>query len=86
MGLDLYVLDLATKTLFTQVRSLIPRSLYLIQAGVIIAAHEQAHGMSEAADDSIGICARMEFAAGLHKLRCSDEIQGTDGGMKMKRL
>jgi hypothetical protein len=72
------VLYLATKTLFTQVRSFIPCSMHLIQAGVIISTYEHAHGMIEAAYDSIGACARMAFAAGLHRTRCSEVVQGTD--------
>jgi hypothetical protein len=72
------VLYLAFKTLFTQVRLLIPSSMYLIQAGIIIASYEHAHGMIEAAYDSIGICARMAFAVGLQNIRCSKALQGTD--------
>jgi hypothetical protein len=77
-GHDRDVIYLATKTLFTQIRSFIPNSLYLIQAGIILASHEHAHGMIEAAYDTIGITARMAFAMDMHKKSTSIEIQGTD--------
>lgn len=75
---DQEVLYLTTKTLMTQVRSFIPSSLYLVQVGILIASYEHAHGRMEAAYDSIGASARMAFALGLHRIRCSEELQGTD--------
>jgi hypothetical protein len=75
---DLEVLYLATKTLFTQVQSFIPSSLYIIQAGVILATYEHAHAMIEASYVTIGTTARMAFAIGLHNRQCSDELKGTD--------
>jgi hypothetical protein len=75
---DREVLYLASKTLFAQVQAFIPSSLYLAQAGVILATYEHAHGMIEAAYITIGTAARMACALGLHNKPCSMEMQGTD--------
>lgn len=74
---DREVLYLATKTLFTQVQSFVSSSLYMIQAGIIIATYEHSHGMTEAAYVTVGTTARMAFSAGLHNKQCSDEPKGT---------
>jgi hypothetical protein len=75
---DREVLYLATKTLFTQVQSLVSSSLYIIQAGVILATYEHAHAMVEASYITIGTTARMAFAAGLHNRQCSDEPKSSE--------
>lgn len=75
---DREVLYLATKTLFTQVQSFVPSSIYIIQAGVLLATYEHAHAMIEASYVTIGTTARMAFAAGLHNKQCSNESKGTD--------
>ncbi len=75
---DREVLYLASKTVFAQVQAFIPSSLYLVQAGVILATYEHAHGMIEAAYITIGTAARMACAIGLHNKHCSMEMQGTD--------
>lgn len=75
---DREVLYLASKTLFAQVQAFIPSSLYLVQAGVILATYEHAHGMIEAAYVTIGTSARMACALGLHNKPCSMEMQGTN--------
>ena len=78
MDQDREVLYLASKTLLAQVQAFIPSSLYLVQAGVILAHYEKAHGMIEAAYVTIGTSARMACALGLHNKTCSMEMQGTD--------
>jgi hypothetical protein len=75
---DREVFYLATKTLFTQVQTFNQSSIYMIQAGVIIACYEYGHGMIEASSVSIGTAARMAFLAGLHNKQCSEELQGSD--------
>ena len=39
----------------------------MIQAGLLIATYEYAHGLTKAAYISIGTCARMGYAGGLHR-------------------
>ncbi|KAJ5180735.1 hypothetical protein N7492_003945 [Penicillium capsulatum] len=63
--IDQTTLYLTTKSLFTQVQSSFPGSRALIQAGVIIASYEYATQRTNEAFASIGICARMGYAAGL---------------------
>lgn len=75
---DREALHLATKTLFGQVQALIPSSLYLMQAGIILSNYEHAHGMIEAAYITIGTTARIAHALGMHHKSCSAEIQGSD--------
>jgi hypothetical protein len=69
---------LTTKMLFAQVQVTVPSSLCLIQAGMLIATFERAHSMFEAAYVSIGTCARMAFALGLHQRRNRAEECDTD--------
>jgi Fungal specific transcription factor domain len=78
MDQDREVLYLASKTLFAQVQAFVPSSLFLVQAGVMLATYEHAHGMIEAAYVTIGTSARMACALGLHTKPCSMEMQGTD--------
>lgn len=75
---DREVLYLATKTLFAQVQSFVPSSLYMIQAGEMLATYEHANAMIEASYVTIGTTARMAFAIGLHNRQCSDEPKGSD--------
>lgn len=75
---DNQVLYLATKTIFAQVQALIPSSLLLTQAGIVIARYEHAHGMIEGAYVTVGTTARMAFALGLHNTHCSLALQGSD--------
>lgn len=42
-------------------------SLELLQAGLLIATYEHSQALYEASTLSIGICARMGYALGLHK-------------------
>jgi len=75
---DREALYLACKTLFGQVQAFIPSSPYLVQAGVILAHYEHAHGMIEAAYITVGTSARIACALGMHNRQCSMELQGTD--------
>jgi Fungal specific transcription factor domain len=78
MDQDRKVLYLASKSLFVQVQAFIPSSLYLVQAGVMLATYEYAHGMIEAAYITIGTSERIACVLGLHNKSCSVEMQGTD--------
>jgi hypothetical protein len=78
------VLYLATKTLFAQVQTLVPSSLYIIQAGIILATYEHGHGMIEAAYVTIGTTARIAFAEGIHNKQCSGEPIGTDDWLQQE--
>ncbi|MCJ1479647.1 hypothetical protein MMC13_008333 [Lambiella insularis] len=60
-------LYLTTKMLFAHVQTVLPTSTSLAQALLLIANYEYGHGLNDAAYVSIGICARMGFAVGLHK-------------------
>jgi hypothetical protein len=71
---NLYVV---TKTIFSQAQVFSPSSLYLVQAGVIIAHYEHAHGLLDAAYITIGTAARMACAMGLHEQKSSMEDHGT---------
>lgn len=64
--LDQETLYFATKALFAQVQASHPPSLNLIQAAITIATYEYANGRIHDAFTSIGTCARMGYAAGLH--------------------
>ncbi|KAF4617954.1 hypothetical protein G7Y89_g15028 [Cudoniella acicularis] len=75
---DREILYLATKTLFSQIQAFVPSSLRLVQAGIILAHYENAHGMSDAAYVTIGTCTRMAYILGLQNTKCSDKIHGSD--------
>jgi hypothetical protein len=70
-GIDQESLYIATKSLFSRVQTASSvqgkRSLSLVQAGVLIAIYEYARGMVDSAYISIGVCARMGYAAGIHE-------------------
>ncbi|KAF2878214.1 hypothetical protein BDV95DRAFT_15516 [Massariosphaeria phaeospora] len=55
------------KTLFTQLQVSRRPSIQLIQAGILIAIYEYAHGRPDSALASIDICARMAYKAGIHQ-------------------
>lgn len=75
---DREFLYLATKTLFAQVQTFIPSSLFLVQAAVILGHYEHGHGLIEAAYVTIGTGARMACAMNMHNKQCSNQIQGSD--------
>lgn len=64
---DQETMYLITKRLFAQVQAYIPSSIRLIQAGILISVFEFGHARLDAASISIGTCARMGYAIGLHK-------------------
>lgn len=70
-GIDQESLYIATKSLFNQVQAAGSvrgqPSISLIQACILIAVYEYARGMADSAFLSIGICARMGYAAGIHE-------------------
>lgn len=70
-GIDHDSLYIATKSLFSKVQTTTsvqgPSSLLLVQAGILIAVYEYARGMVDSAYLSIGACARMGYAAGIHE-------------------
>lgn len=59
-------LYLTTKMLFAHAQVHIVNSISLIQVGLLVANFEYACGMMDVAYISIGTCARMAFAVGLH--------------------
>lgn len=75
---DREFLYLATKSFLAQVQAFIPSSLFLVQAGVILGHYERAHGLTEAAYVTVGICARMAYAMNMHNKQCSGELPGSD--------
>ena len=66
-GVNQETLYLITKMLFGQAQAVSPATTNLIQAALLIATYEYAHGLGHAAYISIGECARMAFVAGLQK-------------------
>lgn len=83
---DRAFLYLATKTLFAQVQSFMPSSLFLVQAAVILGHYEHAHGLIEAAYVTVGTCGRMACAMNMHNKQCSAEIQGSDAWVEDEEL
>ncbi|KAJ5497894.1 hypothetical protein N7453_006945 [Penicillium expansum] len=73
-AIDQATLYLTTKSLYTQIQSSFPHSLHLIQAGIIIASYEYATNRINDAFASIGVCARMGYAARLHLVRLVGEL------------
>ena len=65
--MDQETLYLTTKMLFAHVQVVSPVSVTMIQAALLIAVYEWAQGLAEAAYISVGVCARLAFAAGLHE-------------------
>ncbi|KAK6855660.1 hypothetical protein PG995_007811 [Apiospora arundinis] len=67
-------LYMTTKSLFAQVQSTIPPSIRLVQAGMLIALYEYTQGEADQAFITISLCARLAYAARLHRSagRCSD--------------
>lgn len=62
-SIDQETLFVTTKTLFGLVQASFPPSLHLIQATMIMATYEYASGKINDAFASIGLCARMGYAA-----------------------
>ncbi|KAF2009285.1 hypothetical protein BU24DRAFT_428825 [Aaosphaeria arxii CBS 175.79] len=60
-------LHLHAKTLFSQISLLRRPSIRLIQAGILIAIYEYAHGDPDSALASIDLCARMACKAGFNR-------------------
>ncbi|CAM1505815.1 Fc.00g114520.m01.CDS01 [Cosmosporella sp. VM-42] len=67
LPIDTRSLHLATKSLFAQLQGLVPPSVPLIQAGILLAVYEYTHGQSEEAFASIAGYARMAYAARIHQ-------------------
>ena len=63
-----------TKMLFAHAQTCIATSISLIQAGLLIANFEYACEMMDVAYVSIGACARMASAAGLHDSKRRHEL------------
>lgn len=59
-------LYLSVKSLYSQVQTLAPVSVNLIQAGILLALYEYANGRPDDAFLSIAACARMGYASCLH--------------------
>ncbi|OGM46450.1 hypothetical protein ABOM_004554 [Aspergillus bombycis] len=62
-------LYITIKLVFTQIQAVFPPTVHLIQAGVLLALYEYAHGKPDDAFLSISGCARMGYATGLHHER-----------------
>ncbi|KAI1736051.1 hypothetical protein F4680DRAFT_271019 [Xylaria scruposa] len=64
---DRTAFHLATRSLYSQVQTLFPPSLSLIQAGLLLSLHEYGYGRPDDALVSIAGCARMAYAARIHR-------------------
>ena len=56
-------------------------SIELVQSGILIASYEHCQGLHEAAWLSIGTCARMGYALGLHKLLRKTLLEEEESGI-----
>lgn len=65
-SVDQQTLYLTAKSLFAQVQGCCPPSVLLIQASIMLAVYEYAHGLLENAFATITGSARMAFAARIH--------------------
>jgi len=65
--LDHDSLYLTAIALFAQIRALFPPSIYLVQAGLLLSIYEYMSGRPDKAFASIGSCARMAYAARMHR-------------------
>jgi hypothetical protein len=63
---DYASLHLTATALFAQVQTQCPPSLYLLQAGLLLAIYEYVSGRPDKAFNSIAGCARMAYAARIH--------------------
>ncbi|KAL3479657.1 hypothetical protein BJX99DRAFT_66935 [Aspergillus californicus] len=66
LSVDAMTFYVTTKSLLAQAQALCAPTVHLIQAGVLLAVYEYAHGHLEQAFVSIGSCARMAYSARLH--------------------
>ncbi|RFU31442.1 hypothetical protein B7463_g4874, partial [Scytalidium lignicola] len=66
-AIDRRSLHLATKSLLAQVQGSFPPSIHLIQAALLLAVYEYAQGRPDEAFVSIAGCARMAYAARIHR-------------------
>ncbi|CAI6088313.1 unnamed protein product [Clonostachys chloroleuca] len=67
-------LYLSLKSLYAQVQACSPRSIPLIQAGVLLGMHEYMNGQPYNAFMTISQCVRMAYAAGIHMRRSHENI------------
>ena len=58
----------ATKQLVNSLLAALRPSLELLQACVLVAIYEYGHGMPEAADLTVGVCARIGYTLKLHQV------------------
>ncbi|RAO65524.1 uncharacterized protein BHQ10_001536 [Talaromyces amestolkiae] len=73
--LDQETLYVTTKTLFGLVQASFPPSLHLIQATLIMATYEYANGKIHDAFASIGLCARMGYAARIDTAQAEQKME-----------
>lgn len=73
--LDQETLYVTTKTLFGLVQASFPPSLHLIQATMIMATYEYANGKVHDAFASIGLCARMGYAARIDSAQAEPKME-----------
>jgi hypothetical protein len=71
-GSDLDNLYSALKPFYTHFTSTSRPSISIIQAGILIAIYEQGQAEDETAYLTLGLCARMGYAIGLHKSLSED--------------
>ncbi|KAI0547029.1 hypothetical protein F4679DRAFT_555578 [Xylaria curta] len=64
---DRKAFHLATRSLYSRVQTLFSPSLSFIQAGLLLSLYEYGHGRPEDALASIAGCARMAYAARIHR-------------------
>lgn len=77
-SLDQETLYVTTKTLFGLVQASFPPSLHLIQATMIMATYEYANGKTNDAFASIGLCARMGYAAHIDNAHPSQKMEAEE--------
>lgn len=71
---------LATKSICAQVQRSFAPSIHLIQARLLLTLHEYVQGRPEEAFEAIAGCARMAYAARIHRLTRSSTAGDLDAG------
>ncbi|CAJ2511203.1 Uu.00g068280.m01.CDS01 [Anthostomella pinea] len=70
---EIYV---SARSLFAQLQAVLPPSVHLIQAGLLLAEYEYACGEADTAFTTIAGCARMAYAARIHSHSSAKVAQG----------
>ncbi|KAI1378394.1 hypothetical protein F4677DRAFT_443607 [Hypoxylon crocopeplum] len=74
---DQHTIHVSARSLFAQLQAVLPPSVHLIQAGLLISMYEYAHGQVDQAFASITGCARIAYSARIHNRDFTRRAQET---------